>query len=102
MRMILTAGCLALLPGFALADEISGHWCSDLGAHVFIQGNRIQSPGGQMTDGIYGHHSYAYVVPEGEKDAGLKVFMQQLSEARVLVTTEGRDTEEWRRCQMIS
>ena len=102
MRKLLCAATLSLVPVFAQADEISGDWCSDLGAHVRIEGERIQSPGGQWTDGKYGRHSYAYVIPDGEADAGLWVFIQQRSEQVVLVTVEGRETEVWQRCQFTS
>jgi len=102
MRFLATAIILAAAPCAALADEISGDWCSSLGAHVRIEGNRIQSPGGQWTDGVYERHSYAFTIPDGEADAGADVSMRQMSEERVLYTVAGRDAEEWRRCKLIS
>lgn len=98
----LPAILLCLVAASAQADEISGDWCSDLAAHLRIAGDRITTPGGQETDGVYGRHSYEFVVPEGERDAGLTVRMQQMSEERVIVTYEGRTPEEWHRCQVVS
>ena len=86
----------------AQADEISGDWCSSEGAHVRIEGNRIRSPGGQWTDGNYERHSYAFVIPEGEADAGQGVFLQQLSEEQVLYTLDGQEAEAWSRCKLTS
>ncbi len=102
MRRIFFVVAAVLSASAAQADEISGDWCSPLGAHVRIEGSRIQSPGGQWTDGDYGHHSYAFVIPEGEADAGQGVYMQQLSEERVLYTQDGQDTETWTRCKLTS
>jgi len=93
---------LAFAPVAALADEISGDWCSDAGAHVRIEGHSITTPGGQVTNGLYGRHSFDFVIPEGEADAGLAVQMRQVSEAQVIVTFEGREPEDWHRCQVVS
>lgn len=102
MRRFILAGLFGLLPGLAAADEISGDWCSPAGAHLRIEGDEIVTPGGQRTHGVYSRHAYRFIIPEGEADAGLEVFLQQLSEERVLVTFEGRETEEWQRCAMVS
>ena len=98
---------LALLPALLLAtpaaaDEISGDWCSPGGAQLRIEGAEIVTPGGQRTRGIYSRHSYEFVVPDGEVDAGLTVQMRQLSEERVRVTYEDRAPVEWARCQVVS
>lgn len=102
MRVWLMAACLAALPMMAAADEIGGDWCSVQGAHLRIEGSRVQSFGGTWTEGNYSRHAYDFVVPEGEADAGLIVKMRLLSEQDVLVAVEGRDTEQWSRCEIVS
>ncbi|MDU8926667.1 hypothetical protein RXV86_04640 [Alisedimentitalea sp. MJ-SS2] len=102
MKQLLAGLALSLSAMAAQADEISGDWCSPLGAHLRIEGEEIVTPGGQRTHGVYGRHSYEFIVPDGEEGAGLVVRMQQLSEEQMVLTYEGRDPEEWRRCQVVS
>ena len=101
MRWIVLIGAV-LTAGTVQADEISGDWCSPLGAHLRIERDEIITPGGQRTHGVYGRHSYEFIMPEGEEDAGLIVRMRQLLEERMIVTYEGRDPVEWGRCQAVS
>jgi len=102
MRRFLIMALLIAWPLAGNADEISGDWCSDGGANVRIEGDQIRSPGGQMTSGLYSRHSFEFIVPDGEAEAGLTIFLQQLSEEQVRVTYEGRDPEIWNRCEMVS
>lgn len=102
VRKLTLVLALAISPLAVQADEISGGWCSDGGASLHIEGNSIRTPGGQKTDGVYGHHFYRYVIPEGEEGAGLEVRMQQLSEDDMLLQVEGGEVQEWHRCQMVS
>ena len=102
MKRNLAIAAVVFWPGIAGADEISGDWCSALGAHLRIEGDTVITPGGQRTHGIYSRHAYEFILPEGEDDAGVVVRLRQLSEERVIVTFEGRDPEEWQRCQVVS
>lgn len=98
--VILALACA--LPGAVDADEIGGDWCADDGRNVRIEFSRIRTPGGVWIDGEYERHSYVFVIPEGETDAGTRVEMQQWSEQEVSVTYEGQEPESWHRCQMTS
>lgn len=102
MKKIIAMLCLAALPLAGQADEISGDWCSPTGAHVRFEGNTVLTPGGQVTDGIYSRHAFEFIIPEGEKDAGLIFMMRQLSEMQSIVLIEGREPEGWQRCQLTS
>ncbi|MDQ2088354.1 hypothetical protein [Marimonas arenosa] len=102
MRVLAVVLALSAIPMASRADEISGDWCSDGGAQVRIDGDKIRTPGGQQTQGVYSRHRIDFVIPEGEPDAGLSVAMRQLSEERVIVTYDGGEPEEWHRCKLVS
>lgn len=102
MRLALILALAAGMPAAALADEIGGDWCADDGRNVRIEFSRIRTPGGVWIDGDYERHSYVFVIPEGEADAGTRVEMVQWSEEEVRVTYAGQETESWHRCQMTS
>ena len=96
------AGCFLCVAGSVSADEISGDWCSLTGAYLRIEGDRILTPGGRWTDGVYSRHVYTYVIPEGDDAAGAWVTLRQLSEERMISTQDGADALEWRRCGLTS
>lgn len=96
----ITAGLVLSSP--AMADEISGDWCSEMGHHVRIEGDRITTPGGQETLGFRSRHNFDFTIPEGEADAGTDVEMRQQSEERVIVTYDGQPPQTWHRCQPVS
>ena len=82
------------------ADAIDGDWCSPDGRHLAIQGPRIMTPGGSQIAGDYTRHSFAYVAPAKERDAGQTVAMQLLNEETVRVTPKpGAAPEIWLRCK---
>lgn len=84
----------------ALADAIDGDWCRADGKRMTIRGPAIVTPGGQQISGEYTRHSFSYVIPAGEADAGAAVSIQLLSEY-LAHARQGADTQvqEWRRCQ---
>lgn len=89
-----------LAPGAALADAIDGDWCSPGGArHLHIQGAKIKTPGGVNMEGVYTRHSFDYVAPAGEREAGKRVAMRLVNEQTVLFRPDGEPREEvWNRC----
>lgn len=100
------------LPGFAAAalvglaatgvraDAIDGDWCGPDGRHLEIHGPRIITPAGNQHTGDYTRHSFAYVVPASEKDAGATVSMRLLNEEMVSITPRpGAPAETWLRCK---
>ncbi len=102
-RTLLLAACCAawLLPAVpALADAIDGDWCSADGKRMAIHGPAIVTPGGHKTQGDYGRHSFAYVIPAGEAGAGNAVSITLLSENLAHARAAGAAAvQEWKRCQ---
>ncbi|SMX36143.1 hypothetical protein [Maliponia aquimaris] len=94
--------CLALLPGLAAADEISGEWCGPDGQSLTIRGARVLAPSGIETDGQYSRHRYEFTMPEGGRDAGQAVVVQQLSDEEVLVSFDGGTPVSWSRCRAVT
>jgi len=88
--------------GAARADAIDGTWCSPDGRVVSIEGPQITTPGRHKVTGIYGRHTFSYVVPDGENPAGATVEMLLLNEDTVEVKATDREIETWRRCEVIS
>lgn len=94
---MLVATALPSVP--AWADAIDGHWCSGDGRQVTIQGPSITTPGGTQMQGAYSRHSFSYVTPANEPEAGKDVSMQLLGETAVTVRVgSGSPGETWRRC----
>ncbi|MGI9405325.1 MAG: hypothetical protein ACR2O4_03045 [Hyphomicrobiaceae bacterium] len=97
---------LAISP--AHADAIDGTWCSPSGDQVTIDGPNVITPGGNRIKGDYTRHTMNFQIPAGEDGAGRKLFMEQLHENALRVTTIAEvqakpgPHEEWRRCQTIS
>ncbi|MCC6466892.1 MAG: hypothetical protein IT563_01110 [Alphaproteobacteria bacterium] len=94
-------GVVAALAATAVrADAIDGDWCGPDGRHLEIHGPRILTPGGNQHTGDYTRHSFAYVVPASEKDAGATVSMRLLNEEMVSITPRpGAPAETWLRCK---
>ena len=97
----------ALSPVAALADQIDGDWCHE-GLHVEIIGPQITTPGGHTIIGEYTRHSFDYVVPDGENNAGGSVAMRQMNDDMVRVETKDAggtalgEPVVWRKCQVTS
>ncbi len=87
------------------ADAIDGTWCSPAGEQVTINGEDVTTPGGNQVKGQYTRHSMAFQIPPGEAGAGKKLYMEQLHEGAVKVTTiaevqvEPGPHEDWTRCK---
>lgn len=92
-------GGVALAPGAARADAIDGHWCSDGGLRLTIQGPNLLSPGGARMSGDYDRHGFSYTAPAGEPGAGGRVDLRLMGENAVRVqATNGQIEPVWRRC----
>ena len=59
----------------AWADAIDGDWCYPDGRRFSIRGPEIVTPAGMRMQGRYSRHSFSYLVPQPEPNAGLTVHM---------------------------
>ncbi len=96
--LIVTAMSLVATP--ALADSIDGDWCFTDGRNFSIKGPEITTPTGKHLRGDYTRHTFDYMVPAAEPDAGKRVQMSLMGEYAVQVTPPGGRTEIWRRCEL--
>ncbi len=103
MAMRTLALCAGVMwPGMAVADAIDGDWCApDRLQRVSIDGPKITISSGIEVAGTYTRHEFLYLVPDGEADAGVQVYMRQLSEEDVEVHHGDADPELWHRCQAV-
>ena len=93
---------VAMWPGIAAADAIDGDWCApDRLERVSIEGPKITISSGTEVTGSYTRHEFLYEVPDGEPDAGMRIYMRQLSEERVEVYRDEAGPELWNRCQAV-
>lgn len=72
-----------------------------------IEGPKFVTPGGTATEGGYERHGFAYIVPDGEPDAGSRVSMTLQSEDILRMYIPGRGPgpnpptiETWQRCDL--
>ena len=87
----------------ALADAIDGHWCSAEGRHIQIKGPDITTPAGVKMTGDYTRHTFAFVAPAAEPEAGKLVNMRLMGETRVSVQVDGGAAPAvWKRCEDVS
>jgi hypothetical protein len=95
-----TGVAVVMQPMSLRADAIDGEWCSDDGRHLSIQGSKIVTPSGTRMEGVYSRHSFLYVTPANEPQAGLEVSMQLLSETavNVRVGSPTAPSRVWHRC----
>jgi len=104
----LTALGLALSAGAAWADRIDGNWCSPANATMTIEGPRVVTPSGKVTQGDYYRHHFDYIVPDGDKDAGAHVHADLIDPDHIILTltlpqaTSSGKPETWKRCQVVS
>ena len=106
VRTILIGGLgLIAFASPASADAIDGTWCSPAGERVTIKGEDVLTPGGNRVKGAYTRHSMVFQIPPQEVGAGKKLYMEQLNDTTVKVTTiaevqvEPGPHEDWKRCQ---
>jgi hypothetical protein len=99
---------LALSATAARADKIDGNWCSPTNATMTIEGPRVVTPGGKVTQGDYYRHHFDYIVPEGDEDAGAHVHADLIDEDHIILTLTAPNAtgtgkpEVWKRCQVVS
>jgi hypothetical protein len=105
-KTILLASMLAAMvavvrSGVARADSIDGHWCAPDGRHLTIAGMSIVTPGGTKMSGDYTRHSFAYVAPTGDPDAGAAINLRLLDEdtVRSVSSDPANPSAVWRRCR---
>lgn len=107
--LALAFAALAVFPGSqrAYADAIDGHWCHKDGRRMSIEGPKLVTPGGTAMLGDYERHGFAYIVPDGEPDAGSRVSMALQSEDIVRMFIPGKGPgpnpptiETWQRCDL--
>ena len=92
-------GALLLASGAAMADAIDGHWCTEAGLRMSIQGVALVSPGGARLTGDYTRHAFSYVAPAGEPGGGGRMNLRLLNENSVAAQAETGAIEPlWRRC----
>lgn len=96
---LLVGGALALAAGAARADSIDGHWCTENGLRLSIQGPSFVSPGGARMMGDYTRHGFSYEAPAGEPGAGGRVDLTLQGETMVSArAASGSIDPVWRRC----
>ena len=91
--------CLAgLSPAFA--DAIDGDWCSPNGSrHLSIDGPKMVTPTGARIEGSYTRHTFDFVAPPREPEAGKRVEMRLMGETAVQFRPDGDSQAQiWRRC----
>lgn len=93
-----TAGVVLCVASPARADSIDGNWCHDKGLRLTISGPTIVTPTGTRTQGEYGRHDFAYVVPAGDPGAGTKVEMVLMGEHHMRVKEGAAAPVVWNRC----
>ncbi|MFV0296629.1 MAG: hypothetical protein ACK5JT_10980 [Hyphomicrobiaceae bacterium] len=100
---------LGMAPSTASADAIDGDWCRN-GRHFTIDGQKIMTYGGTAMTGDYTRHTFSYIVPANEPEAGTEIIMQLQSETELRLFHQGGGTgrsrqsgpETWNRCRVTS
>jgi hypothetical protein len=79
---------------------LCGGWCSEDGRHCLSRAQKIITPNGTRMEGVYSLHSFLYVIPSNEAQAGQEVSMQLLNETAVnaRVGAPTAPSKVWRRC----
>lgn len=97
--LMLATAAVLLSPATARADAIDGHWCTEGGLRLTIQGPRLVSPGGRTLQGDYDRHGFAYDAPAGEPGGGGRVSLRLQSETMLRAQASAGTIEPiWRRC----
>ena len=100
LTLSIIAATIFLPTGAARADAIDGDWCNAEAGRMEIAGSNIVTPGGTQMQGLYGRHSFSYVVPAAEPEAGTTLNMILIDDD-TLHLTKGTTTAEpqtWLRC----
>ncbi len=69
-----------------------------------IEGPKVTTPGGKVMEGNYTRHSFSYVIPANEPQAGQTVYMQLMGEEDLDATTGSPVAKpvRWKRCETTS
>lgn len=105
--LMLAAAFASLSTGTAMADQILGRWCAPGGVQsIQVEAARVISPGGKPVAGNITRHSVDFIIPAGEKNAGMTFAAQQLNDEqiRVMISPKGgtAPTEIWTPCKPVS
>ncbi|MBX2854105.1 MAG: hypothetical protein KTR21_03905 [Rhodobacteraceae bacterium] len=99
-----SAALVALVATNASADAIYGCW-SNGAERLQVRRDGIVTPGGASPEAYVDRHNTAYVAPNGERDAGLRLEFSQLNDLEVRRTTRNAEggapvgaVEIWRPC----
>lgn len=96
------AGAALFFPATAFADRIDGEWCHAASSFT-IDGRHILTPGGNRVLGVYTRHTFTYVAPANEPDAGAEIRLILLSEEALQLMRPGAaQSELWQRCKVTS
>lgn len=99
VALLLGGAAVCLSPVPARADAIDGHWCTEGGLRLTIQGPRLLSPGGRSLQGDYDRHGFAYDAPAGEPGAGGRVSLRLQNDTLMRAQASAGTIEPvWRRC----
>ena len=107
-QWLVIVGVVTSIASFAhpvRADQIDGNWCFKDGRTLSINGSSIVTPEGNSISGNYDRHSFSYVTPASEPNAGSMVAMTQLNQMTIQLTQEttagsGKTSpvQVWKRC----
>lgn len=86
----------------ARADAIDGDWCNKPGQHLNINGPNIKTPEGSYITGDYGRHNFSYLSTATGGYANKKIQMRLLSDDLMQMTLPDGETQNWRRCEIVS
>ncbi|MGI9409802.1 MAG: hypothetical protein ACR2OV_06995 [Hyphomicrobiaceae bacterium] len=92
------------LTSSAVADVITGEWCEPGGGgRILIINNYddVTSVGKAVKANVDRHH-VDFVIPTGEKDAGIRFDADQLSDEQIKVTIGANAAVIWTPCKPIS
>lgn len=92
------AALMIATTGSARADAIDGAWCSENGQRLAIDGPSVTTTRGLKLSGDYTRHSFSFILPQNEQDAGSPVEMVLQGETRVRVTIGKSAAQIWHRC----
>ncbi len=84
------------------ADAIDGSWCTAEGDNLQINGQSIVTPGGRKITGSYSRHAFSYVSPEGEMHEGETLDMILQSDELMNMRLPDGNSQQWRRCEVVS
>lgn len=100
LRILLAAAGMAAADA-AHADAIDGAWCSPEGRKLFIEGRTLTLWNGRIIEGEYGRHSFRFIAPDGDPDAGTGLLLTLYGETEMHFSRP-TGTDIWKRCELVS